>query len=563
VPRVLLTYSYDGLGNRIKLLDNFTQQGNISYGYDGDHHLTGMSMTAGTNQGPQVTFHYDSNNNIDSLTRFLSGPNQIQSTFHYDAYGRQDIITHAGATTLATYTYTYDEDSRVTGFQGPTDSVTYSYDGNNELLTVNGTRAETYSYDHNGNRNMTGYVTGTGNQMTADGTYTYSYDNEGNMLTKSGGGLLVTYTWDYRNRLINVQSTGGTPQNVTFTYDMFGHRIVKAPQGGTQIATVYDGENPYADFNNGATTPTYRYLYGNATDLLFARYDGTSVNASTDWYLTDQLGSVRQVVETDGTVLATISYDSFGNILSGSFDRFGFAGQQYDSETLLYYDRARYYSPAVGRFVSQDPVGLAGGDVNLYRYVYNSPTNGTDPTGLDGSSTQLLGTTPSPYPAPDEGRDFESTGADFGPRSSAPTGIDWAFPTPLPPYSGPSIGPPSKDPQIQWINEATDPEERERRLRNIKMERAGYSPWYISLEWLGAHGGLELLTGALAPWGAPSTTRPAQVTINRQAGLEFQRQVTTAASAETVGPMRGTTLAGLAYRTIPDGIMTTWYRYSS
>ena len=121
---------------------------------------------------------------------------------------------------------------------------------------------------------------------------------------------------------------------------------------------------------------------GAVTTGILAR---TSSGGTTAWYLTDKLGSVRDIVSTSGTVLDHIVYDSFGNIVTetnaSNGDRFKFAGMQYDATTGQYYDHARYYSAATGRFVSQDPMGFAAGDANLYRYVDNSPTNGVDPSG--------------------------------------------------------------------------------------------------------------------------------------------------------------------------------------
>src|SRR5262249_8162053 len=97
------------------------------------------------------------------------------------------------------------------------------------------------------------------------------------------------------------------------------------------------------------------------------------------------LGSVRQIVNTGGTVLDTITYDSFGNILTetqpSNGDRFKYAGMQWDSEIGQYYAWHRNYLAGPGRFESEDPIGLAP-DENLYRYVYNSPQTGIDPSGL-------------------------------------------------------------------------------------------------------------------------------------------------------------------------------------
>ena len=108
---------------------------------------------------------------------------------------------------------------------------------------------------------------------------------------------------------------------------------------------------------------------------------------TTAWYLTDALGSVRDVVNVYGTITYQASYDAFGNILSqsGGGGRFGFAGMQLDSTTGLDYDQARNYISLSGRFVSQDPIGFLGGDPDLYRYVGNNPTSDTDPSGLFGN----------------------------------------------------------------------------------------------------------------------------------------------------------------------------------
>jgi RHS repeat-associated protein len=203
------------------------------------------------------------------------------------------------------------------------------------------------------------------------------------------GSLVTTFTWDYRNRLTEALVMSGTTTvaDDKFTYDMFNRRIGKLTNGGTQSWTVYDGVNPYADFSG--STLQYRYLYGNAVDQLFARFDGTNTgNDSTIWYLTDNLGSVRQMVKTDGSLVDTVTYgDSYGKTPTdsptGSGDRFKFAGMQYDSEIGLYYDQARYYDPNLGRFLTEDPLSFAAGDANLYRYVWNSPLNFTDPSGLD------------------------------------------------------------------------------------------------------------------------------------------------------------------------------------
>ncbi len=272
-------------------------------------------------------------------------------------------------------------------------TYTYTYDNSNELTAVheNGTEVNSYSYDANGNQDGTGFSTTVMNEQSASPGYTYTYDKAGNLISETNTSTYVTttYTYDYRNRLTEVE-VGGTIV-ATYTYNALNQRI-GIDDNGTQTWTVYDGSsadaNPYADFN-GSGTLEERYLFGPGVvngavvDEILAR---TSSGGTTAWYLTDKLGSVRDIVTLSGGELDHIVYDSFGNIVteseSANGDRFKFAGMEYDSVTDQYYDRARYYDEALGRFMGQDPAGFGAGDTDLYRYVGNDPTNDADPSGL-------------------------------------------------------------------------------------------------------------------------------------------------------------------------------------
>ncbi len=295
-------------------------------------------------------------------------------------------------TSIATYVYSYDDASRLTSETDAEGTCTYTYDNSNELtgVTENGSPVGTYTYDSNGNQIGTGFSTGTENEQTASPGYTYTYDNAGNLIsqTNTSTHVVTTYTYDYRNRLTEV-TQGGTIV-ATYTYDVLNRRI-GIKDSGTQTWTVYDGTSadaqPYADFN-GSGSLTERYLTGSGVvngsvvDQFLAR---TSAGGTTAWYLTDKLGSVRDIVSTSGTELDHIVYDSFGNIVTETNatngDRFKFAAMEYDATVGQYYDRARYYDEAIGRFMGQDPKGFSAGDMDLYRYVGNGPTNATDPSG--------------------------------------------------------------------------------------------------------------------------------------------------------------------------------------
>jgi RHS repeat-associated protein len=130
-------------------------------------------------------------------------------------------------------------------------------------------------------------------------------------------------------------------------------------------------------------------MFGDAIDQIFARVSNSGTAA---WYLTDIRGSVMDLTDGSGTVQDTLSYDAWGKVLSESTatfgDRYKWAGREYDPSNVvsgslgLYYNRARDYSSILHRFIGQDPSGFDAGDSNLYRYTQNSPTNGTDPSGL-------------------------------------------------------------------------------------------------------------------------------------------------------------------------------------
>jgi RHS repeat-associated protein len=145
---------------------------------------------------------------------------------------------------------------------------------------------------------------------------------------------------------------------------------------------AYDGQNAWADLDATNALVTRR-LYGDSVDQLLARITG-GTGGSAGWYLTDHLGSVRNVTDSTGALTGTLSYDPFGNALTntGSTDRYQFTGREVDSVTGLQYNRARYYNAAAGRWTSDDPEGFDAGDDNLYRYVGNNGTNATDPKGL-------------------------------------------------------------------------------------------------------------------------------------------------------------------------------------
>jgi RHS repeat-associated protein len=235
-------------------------------------------------------------------------------------------------------------------------------------------------------------VIGTGNQLLNDGTNTYTYDKNGNTLTKTNtaSGDVWYYTWNYKNQMtsaVEKTSSGTVLQSEQYTYDVEGRLIGVNVNGTQQRWTVFDGSNPYMDFNGAGMAVTMWYVTNpSAYGTFYAR---VSASGSTNWYVTDMLGSVRQIVDTGGNTLDAIVYDPWGNIVNESNaangDRFKFDGGEYDAIQQTYLFNARWLNPQDGRWVSPDPLGFGAEDSNLYRYVFNNPADHRDPTGLSSA----------------------------------------------------------------------------------------------------------------------------------------------------------------------------------
>ena len=228
------------------------------------------------------------------------------------------------------------------------------------------------------------------------------------------------YHYDHRNRLTQElfkDSGGSTTRTVEYTYDAFDRLIYESSQltgfpGASQFL-IYDGQQAVL-VTDSAGDVEHRLLWGPQVDQALA--DDNPVSGDVYWNLTDQQNTVRDLVEYFG------SYDvedqehnvftAFGKLRSssGSADDFndGYTGRFDDSFTGLQWNGARWYDPNDGRWLTEDPIGFAGGDSNLYRYVGNSPTNATDPSGefafvAGGIAGLIYFFWPSPANAPKPG----------------------------------------------------------------------------------------------------------------------------------------------------------------
>jgi RHS repeat-associated protein len=405
---VTLTYSYDGFGNRTGLTDNAGSGATTTYTYNNDFQLASQDFKTGSTNA-DLSFTYDSSTDAVSTITMTGGSDTLTAGYSYGT-NTIGIVYADSTTTFASFNYTLNTAGQVTTYTGPAGSsgftngtLTYAYDGDGQLTGVTGAETYTYGFDGTGNRNTTGYTTSTGNEMTAaptpgSSTLTqYAYDHNGNLtsVTDSAGDVW-TYTWDYRDRLTQVVEKSGatTLLNEQLTYDVFDDLIgVAVSTGSTTPAhwTVYDGKNPYIDFNSSGTLTT-RYLTNpQGIDLLYGR---VSSGGAVAWYFTDLEGSIREIVNQGGTVLDQVNYDPFGNVLYESTpangDRFKFQGGEFDANLNLYRFGKRWNDPLNGRWISQDPLGFAAGDANLYRFIDNDPVNFIDPLGESASVIGLL-----------------------------------------------------------------------------------------------------------------------------------------------------------------------------
>jgi RHS repeat-associated protein len=150
----------------------------------------------------------------------------------------------------------------------------------------------------------------------------------------------------------------------------------------------------WADLN-GSGSLTTRYVRGDVIDQLFARIES---GGTAYWYLTDHLGSIRDVIDSSAVVKDSITYDGFGNITAETASnyrgRYAWTGRETDFEIGSQYNRMRFYDPSSGRWFSQDPMGFDAGDSNLYRYCANQPASSTDPSGLFINPIQTFPNTP-------------------------------------------------------------------------------------------------------------------------------------------------------------------------
>lgn len=349
----VITRTFDDLGH---LLNEAGPQGNVSYSYDADGRVTSKTVAG------QSPFIYTYNNSGQILTA-TQGPQTAQIT--YDASGRPATAVFPNGITA---TYAYDNSSRVAGISYSRNLVaignlTYSYDSLNRRVGLGGSLASTVLPS-----TPTSATYDSLNQIASWNGTSLSYDADGN-LTSDGQSA---YSWNARGQLVGINGSA----NASFAYDSLGRRISKIV-GSANTAFTYDAGGILQELNGNTITATY---WSGGSNGFLERTDASGSVVP----LTDALGSLIALADTNGNLTTRYYYDPFGGTVStgtASSNPFQYIGREND-QTGLYYMHARYYSSTLMRFISEDPLGFAAGDVNLHAYTSNSPTNLTDGSGL-------------------------------------------------------------------------------------------------------------------------------------------------------------------------------------
>jgi RHS repeat-associated protein len=397
-----LAFEYDQYG-----LLKAEHQGwaSLHYRYDEFDRLSGMVLP----DGQRVDYLRDA-------TGLLSGIdlNGEELTRHRLSATGEEMERHQGDLVSA---YEYDEEGRLTRHRVHQQSLRdiaaqrdYQYDPHGNLKSVNDSRKglREYVYDpmdrlvgvhgdlheqliHDPAGNLLEQTSGTtssnkanvrGNRLTMHGDSQYEYDDFGNLIEERRGKnhkLVTRYSYDCEHRLTSVTTPEGSTWH--YEYDAFGRRIAKT-NGLQRTEFLWQGDRLIAEESDDQ----YRsYLYEPDSFRPLALLEGQGPeNAQVYYYHLDHLGTPQELTNKQGQLVWSVTYRAYGNVVKQQVaeieNPIRFQGQYHDPETGLHYNRHRYYNPNTGRFITPDPIGLAGG-LNNYQYVPN-PTGWVDPLGL-------------------------------------------------------------------------------------------------------------------------------------------------------------------------------------
>ena len=411
-------YTYFKNGTRKEVTD---PAGAVTrYTYDGQNRLASATTDFGTAQAKTTSYGYE----LDGLLKAVSYPNGVTATHAYDKADRLlSIVNAKDAVPISSYQYSglhptsglpvsYDPNGnrliQVETNGGQVETTTYTYDDLDRLESVtypvdanypNG-RVVSYGYDAVGNRTRETErdqaatiladkqgVFDNANRLTEltdlvmpANTTTFTWDRNGNQLTKTTAGVTTENRYDLRDKLVEVVEGPATLGR--FQYDADGRRSLKIGEEGLR-QYVYDQTSLLTEYDAGGLQKA-KYDYGSDRLISLTRTD-----EGRRYFSLDGLRSVVNLTDANGNEVASYHLDAWGNFrfpneLTQSANRFAFTGHIYDTETGLYNAKARYFDPKLGRFISQDSfLGQIDEPPSLHRYLYgwNRPTFYIDPDG--------------------------------------------------------------------------------------------------------------------------------------------------------------------------------------
>ena len=389
----ILTYNYDAVGNRLTL----TAPARLTrYTYDALNRIESVTTSQGVTE-----YNYDRSSLLTD-TKYPTGAATVTT---YDAVGRVETIQHTQqGTPVSSYTYAYDangnriEERETRG--GASSITTYGYDVVDRLEETTARGHHTaYTYDAVSNRLSEHRTSLADGSVLVDRSYTYNgrnqltdlrderdpalsmtfvYDANGNRTSQSTDTQTMTYVYDSRNQLRRLTQGGSSLGE--FLYDWQGLRVRKQTPSETR-RYVYDDQAVLLTTDDAGNIDSH-YIYGPGRLLALDH-----VHQGPQYYLFDALGSVMGLSKPDGSLQSRYAYDAWGNVedeAGNSANCFGFTGHELDSESGLYYAKARYYDPFVGLFLSEDPLlgdPLTALSLHRYLYAYQNPTVYIDPDG--------------------------------------------------------------------------------------------------------------------------------------------------------------------------------------
>ena len=375
---------------------------NVSYGstYVWTHRFDQLQLSdTALNRALGWGYGYDA---VGRVNQVKHGPYLKPDTVRALAY---DAASELTGYTDTKYTYTQQIDSNCVVHNPPLAGDPCPDTSNVQNTTVVGSGS--YTYDSVGNRTDQTAPSGglaLGNRLQRWQYFRMTYDSAGNLVVKLTLKTDTIHTarldslfWGAVGRLDSVHTTDslGHWTHVGLGYDGWGRRVRKSTATNTTSTTsryIWDGDALVMQLDSlGNRVAEYTYFPGTDNPESVVRHNPAPAVDTTYYYLQDNPGKVVALLKKSGstTVIANqYGYDPFGVPQGGTVtvpDALQYAGREYDSETQLYYNRARYYDPSVGRFISEDPAGLSAG-LNLYAYAGNDPIDGRDPSGLCNGS---------------------------------------------------------------------------------------------------------------------------------------------------------------------------------